>query len=207
MRGRPSAYLIDHEGVVIWEGHPGALTDAIIEEAVARAEADGPWDPGERHEVLKRAVKSAQEGKLGTAWKAAESARKKAADDAAAIAAIDGFQAEIAERGERMLSKAKGMTSEGRYFQAVEYLDGKMAVFKGAPMEKEWKAVIKDWMSSKQGKAQYDLDKKRRGALEDARDGDMEKAIKELKKLQEKAEGLPIAAVIDQDYQALRKIK
>lgn len=192
---------------MIWEGHPGSLTDAIIEEAVARAEADGPWDPGERHEVLKRAVKSAKDGKLGTAWKAAESARKKAADDSAAIAAIDAFQAEIAERGERMLSKAKGMTSEGRYFQAVEYLDEKVAVFKGAPIEKEWKAVIKDWMGSKEGKAQYDLDKKRRGALEDARDGDLAKAIKELNKLQEKAEGLPIAEVISRDYQALRKIK
>ncbi|MCH2100622.1 MAG: TlpA family protein disulfide reductase [Planctomycetes bacterium] len=207
VRGRPSAYLIDHEGVVIWQGHPARLSHAQIEEAIARAESDGPWDPGERHEVLKRAVKSAQEGKLGVAWKAAESARKRAMEDAVATAAIDVFQADIVERGGRVIDKAAKMTAEGRYFQAVEYLEGKIVVFKGAPLEKEWKGVIKEWMSSKDGKAQYDLDKKRRSALAAARKGDMEKAIKDLRKLSEKAEGLPIAAVIGADYQALREVK
>lgn len=207
VRGRPSAYLIDHDGVVIWEGHPASLSHTQIEEAVARAEADGPWDPGERHEVLKRAVKAAQDGKLGTAWKAAESARKKAAEDAAATSAIDAFQVEIMDRGAKALTKAQGMAGEGRYFQAVEFLEAKIAVFKGSPLEKEWKAVIKDWMGSKEGKAQYDLDKKRRAALATARKGDMEKAIKDLSKLSEKAEGLPIASVIDADYQALREVK
>ena len=207
VRGRPSAYLIDHEGVVIWEGHPASLSHGQIEEAVARAEADGPWEPGERHEVLKRAVKSAKDGKLGTAWKAAESARKKAAGDAAATSAIDAFQAEIMERGAHAMTKAEKMVGEGRYFQAVEYLEDRMSVFKGAPLEKEWKTVIKGWMGSKEGAAQYDLDKKRRAALAKARKGDMAKAIKDLKKLSEQAEGLPIASVINADYQALRTVK
>lgn len=206
VKGRPSAYLIDHEGIVIWAGHPGSLSDGIIEEAVARAEADGPWEPGERHEVLSKAVKMAKDGKLGGAWKAAESARKKAVEMPAAIAAIDAFQAEIRERGMRQLAKSMAMTEEGRYFQAAERLDAQLAVFKGAPFESEWKDTIKTWTSSKECKDEYGLDKKRRSALEAAREGDMEKAMKELKKLIEKAEGLTIEARLRADYEALRSI-
>lgn len=206
VKGRPSAYLIDHEGVVIWAGHPGGLSDGIIEEAVARAEADGPWEPGERHEVLDKAVKMAKDGKMGGAWKAAESARKKAADLPAAIAAIDAFQAEIRERGMRQLAKSTAMSEEGRYFQAAERLEAQLDVFKGAPFEDEWKDTIKAWTSSKECKTEYGLDKKRRAALAAAREGDIEKALKELKKLIEKAEGLTIEARLRADYEALRSI-
>lgn len=206
VKGRPSAYLIDHEGIVIWAGHPGSLSDSIIEEAVARAEADGPWEPGERHEVLSKAVKMAVAGKMGGAWKAAESARKKAAEQPEAIAAIDAFQAEIRERGMHQLEKSIAMTEEGRYFQAAERLEEQLAIFKGAPFEKEWKDTLKNWTSGKEWKVEYGLDKKRRAALKAAREGDMEKAVKELKKLIDKAEGLTIQARLRADYDALRSL-
>jgi hypothetical protein len=206
VKGFPSAYLIDHEGIVIWEGHPGELSHGIIEEAVARAEADGPWVPGERHEVLDKAVKMAEEGKMGGAWKAAESARKKATEMPEAVAAIDAFQAEILERGQRQLAKSVAMTEDGRYFQAAERLEAQLAIYKGAPFEDEWKETLKTWTSSKECKEEYGLDKKRRSALQAAREGDMEKAVKELQKLIEKAEGLTIEARIRADYEAIRSI-
>lgn len=202
--GYPSAYLINHEGVVIWKGHPSSLSTGIIEEAIVAAEADGPWDPGERHEVLDKAVEAAKAGKMGVAWKAAESARKKAGEDPLALDAIETFQDDLLERGAGRLAKAQKYTEDGRYFQAVEYLESQIAAYKGSPLEKEWKALIKVWLKDKDIKAQYGFDEDRRDALMDARNGDREKALKSLQKLMEKAEGLPIAARIKADFDAIR---
>jgi len=203
--GYPSAYLIDHDGVVIWEGHPASLTDTIIEKAIEAAEAESPnWDPGERHEVLSKAVAAAKGGEMGRAWKSSESARKKAADNPDALAAIDAFQSDLRARGEVRMAKARRYADEGRMYQAVEYLEAQGKVYAGSPLAKEWKATTKAWLKVKEGKAQYDLDKKRIAALEKAREGDFGKAVKDLQKLIDKAGSMPIAERLRSDLQALR---
>lgn len=199
--------MIDQDGVVIWiDNFPDRLSVEALEKLIAVAEAEGPWDPGERHSVLKRAVKSAHDGKLGSAWRNAEAARKSASKDPEAMAAIEAFQAEIVSRAECLMSKAEAMATEGRYFQAAELLEVRLVPFKGAPFEKDWKKTIKAWSSGKEFKVQYGLDKERRKAIAQAQDGDIPGALKSLEKLLEEAEGLPIAAIIRFDYDQIRAL-
>lgn len=204
----PSAYLIDHEGTVLWVGNfPDKIPASLLEQAIAAAESDSPnWDPGERHEVLSKAVSAAKDGQMGRAWKASESARKKAGEDAAAISAIDTFQADLRQRGDGRLVKAQAMADEGRLFQAVNYLEEQGKVYSGSPLAREWKDTMKAWMKDKGLKAQYDLDKKRVSALEKAQEGDFSKAIKDLQKLIDKAGSLPIVERLRSDYEALRSV-
>lgn len=202
--GYPSAFLIDHEGTVIWKGHPSSLGAGMIRKAIEKAEADGPWDPGERHEVLEKAVELARAGEMGKAWKAAESARKRNDEDATAVEAVDQFLADIRERGKRVLAKAQARAEEGRYFQATEYLEKQCDAYKGSPLEDAWKDVLKAWRRDKQAQEQYDLDEDRLDAIRTALEGEPGEALDDLKELIEDAEGLPIQKVIQADYEALR---
>lgn len=202
--GYPHGVILNHEGKVIYKGSAWNIPREIFENAFAEAKADQPWEPKERHEVLAKAEKSARAGNIGSAWKAAESARKKAVEDADALAAIDAFQQEILDRGAMRLAKANKLAATGQYFVATEYLNNQAKFYKGAPPEKEWKLLTKDWLKDKQIKLQYDLDKKRLSALESAYKGDQDKAFKALKKIKEKAAGLPIHDTIVKDYEGIR---
>lgn len=202
--GYPSAALIDHEGKVLFQGLPWDMPAGLLDQAIAAALADQPWEAKQRHASLEKAENLGREGKISSAWKAAESARKKNAEDAAAIVAIDEFQQDILNRGATRLAKAEKIAESGRYFVATEFLNEQIAIYKGTPLEKQWKAVPKEWLQDKQAKLQFDLDKKRLSALGSAYKGDPEKAFKALKKLKEKAEGLAILDVISQDYEGIR---
>jgi len=202
--GLPSAALIDHEGKVLFQGLPWDMPAGLIDQALEAALADQPWEAKERHASLKKAENLGREGKIGSAWKAAESARKKNAENSEAIIAIDGFQQDILNRGATRLAKAEKIAESGRYFVATEFLTEQMAVYKGTPLEKQWKTVPKEWLKDKQAKLQFDLDKKRLSALQNAYKGDPEKAFKALKKLKEKAKGLAILETINQDYEGIR---
>ncbi len=200
----PHAVVLNHEGKVIYKGSAWEIPKSLFEEAFAEAKADQPWQAKERHAVLKRAAKSAREGNIGVAWKAAESARKKAAEDADAMSAIDAFQQEILDRGAMRSTKANKIAETGCYFVAVEYLTEQSKYYKGAPPEKEWKLLTKEWLKDKTIKLQYDLDKKRLSALESAYKGDKAKAVKSLKKLMEKASGTALHDAIVKDYEGIR---
>ncbi len=202
----PSGVILNHEGKVIYKGSAWNIPSDIFEKAFAEAKADQPWEPKERHEILKKAEKSARAGNIGVAWKAAESARKKAVEDPAAMTAIDEFQQDILNRGKMRLDKANRLAGEGRYFVATEYLNTQSKYYKGTPCEKEWKAVTKAWQKDKEIKLQFDLDKKRLSALQSAYKGDRDKAFKSLKKLKEKAAGLAIHDAIVADLEGIRKM-
>lgn len=204
--GYPHGVILNHEGKVIYKGSAWGIPRDIFETAITEAKNDQPWIAKDRHEVLKRAEKSAREGNLGVAWKASESARKKAAEDADAMAAIDEFQQDVLKRGELRTAKANRIAGEGRYFVATEYLTEQIKAYKGSPLEKEWKDLTKEWLKDKEIKLQYDLDKKRLSALNSAYKGDIEKSVKGLKKVLEKAKGLPIYDAVVKDYEGIRSM-
>jgi tetratricopeptide (TPR) repeat protein len=203
VQGYPSAFLIDHEGTVIWEGHPGDTTwETMIPTALAAAaDMKDAWDPGERPAALKRAVDAAKAGTMGKAWKESELLKAKAAEDADLNAAIEAFQKDFLTRaGERTQRKSSYLTN-GRYWEASLFFERQIKVFDGSPPAEEWKALLADWKKDKTAKANMDLDKRRLAALDKARAGEKDKAIKELRGLLEKAEGLAVKAAIQDSYQ------
>jgi hypothetical protein len=203
--GIPAGFLIDHTGTILWSGHPSsndwvAMVDAAL---VAAEDAKPNWDPGERPELLKKAVKHAKAGELGKAWKESENCRKKAVDAPGSIEAIDKFQADFLERAAKRTASLNSYYSTGTYYEATMYLDDQMAIFKGSPPETEWKALVKSWSKDKEIKSLLDLDKKRVKAMELAWDGKADKAKAALTKLRKKAKGTIIFETIQESLQAV----
>jgi hypothetical protein len=91
--------------------------------------------------------------------------------------------------------------ADGRYWEATLFYEREIKVYEGSPPAAEWKGWLAEWRKDKDAKANADLDKKRLAALEQARAGDREKAMKELRGLKEKAVGLKVAKAIEETYQ------
>lgn len=203
IRGYPSAYLIDHTGTVVWSGHPGGSEWVeMIPSLLARAmdESDA-WDPGQRGAALQRAVSAAKAGEMGKAWKESEALRTRAATDGGLADEIDAFQRDFLARAAQRTQRKDLFAVDGRYHEATLFFERQMDVFAGSPPAEEWKAMLAEWRKDKTIKANADLDKKRLAALDKARAGEKEKAMKELRSLKEKAEGLAVKKAIDEAYQ------
>lgn len=201
--GYPSAFLIDHTGTIAWKGHPADESwVGMIPDLLARALDDSDaWDPGERPAALEKAVKAAKSGEMGKAWKESESLRAKAAEDAALGAAVETFQKDYLARAAQRTARKDWFLMDGRYWEATLFFERQAKVFDGSPPAEEWKALLAEWRKDKTAKANLDLDKKRLAALEKARAGDRDKAMKELRALKEKAEGLAVQKAIEGTYQ------
>lgn len=208
INGVPSAFLIDHTGTVVWEGHPaGEEWVAMIPDLLARAMDDSDaWDAGERPAALAKAAQAAKAGAMGKAWKESEAARAKAVQDADLAgadlaAAVDAFQKDFLARAATRTQRKDWFLSDGRYWEASVYFERQIKVFDGSPPAEEWKLLLAEWRKDKTAKANMDLDKRRLAALEKARAGDYEKAMKDLRSLKQKAEGLAVKKAIDAAYQ------
>lgn len=206
--GIPAGFLIDHTGTILWSGHPGGNEwVAMLDDALLAAENAKPsWDPGERPELLSKAVKHARAGALGKAWKESESCRKKAVDSPGSIEAIDKFQADFLERAATRTAFLEEFYKSGTYYNATLFLEEQMAVFKGSPPEAEWKAMLKSWGKDSEIKLLLDLDKKRVKALELAWNGKADKAKAALTKLRKKAKGTILFDTIQENLEAVARM-
>ncbi len=198
----PQAFLIDHEGTVLWEGNPGRSEWVdLLPDALARAlDSSDAWDPGDRNAALKRAVEAARAGEMGKAWKESEGLRTKAATDGEIAAALDGFQKDFLERAAQRTQRKDQFLSNGRYWEATVFFERQMKVFAGSPPAEDWKVLLAGWKNDKTAKANMELDKKRLAAVDMAQAGEKEKAMKQLRSLKQKAEGLAVLKAIDESY-------
>jgi len=200
--GIPAGFLIDHEGNVLWQGHP-ASNDwvGLLPDALARAEAmSDRWDPGERPAELADAVEAALEGDMTKTWKTTDTLLRRYAEDADVLAKVEAFRKDFLDRAKLRTEHVATMTVEGRYQEAADYLDHQLGVWRNTPPAEEWDALLSTWKKDREIKGLMALDKKRLDALEKARDGDKEKAQKDLTKLIEKAEGTVLEAVMRDAY-------
>lgn len=200
--GFPTAVLVNHEGEIIWRDNfindeALAMLDAAL---IAAEEASPNWDAGERPAALEKAVKSAKAGAMGKAWKESEALKAKAAADPALAAAVESFQKDFLARALKRTQKQEAFIASGRYHEATLYYEREIKVFDGSPPAEEWKALLAGWKKDPAAKQNQELDKKRLAALQRAREGDKDKALKELRSLLEKAEGLPIKQAIKETY-------
>jgi hypothetical protein len=200
--GIPSAFLIDHEGTIIWQGHPsGNGWVELLPEALARAEAMADqWDPGERAPELEKAVEAARAGEMTKTWKETDALLRRYVEDAAVLEKVEAFRKDFLARAALRTAQVEGMTAEGRYFEAQGYLERQSALYRGTPPAEEWDALVSNWKKDREIKELLALDKKRMQALQKAREGDKDKASKDLYKLIEKAEGTLLEAAMRAAY-------
>lgn len=206
--GIPKVFLVDHKGKIIWSGHPN--TDVWVNMLdKALAEADGTadsWNPGERPAHLQKAVELANKGLLGKAWNEAQTLRKKFAEQPAKMESIEKFQEDFLLHAKSITASLDAYYMRGVYFEASEFLNAQIKVFKGSPPALEWKVMTKSWSKDDEIKTLMELDKKRIKAMDLAWKGKADKARDALTKLRKKAKGLSIFAEIQSNLEAVAKM-
>lgn len=206
--GIPKAFLIDHTGKIIWSGHPNTnVWVDMLDKALAEANGTGDsWNPGERPAHLKKAVALAKKGTLGKAWNESETLKRKFVEEPGKMESIQKFQEDFLLHAKAITTSLDGYYARGVYFEASEFLNAQMKVFKGSPPTAEWKVMLKSWSKDSEIKTLMDLDKKRIKAMDLAWNGKADKARDALSKLRKKAKGLVIFAEIQSNLEAVSKM-
>ena len=202
----PTAFLVGPEGDIIWtdnfinqEWH--GVVDRALEEAAAMAPE---WDPGEVPAMLTKAADLCREAEFGKAWREVENLRKKHAEAPEQLEQLDAFAMAFEARAKTRMAKAQEYADAGMAQVATDFLTAQVKLYKGSPPATRWGEQLKAWKKDREFKALVALDKKRLKALEAARAGERADAVKELRKLLEKADGTPLAGTIHADIERIR---
>lgn len=201
VRGIPTSFLIDHEGRVLWRGHPMQSDwERMLPSALKRAKAASlVWDPGPRDELLERAVEQAQEQDYDDAWRECERMRKRYEDEPEKLQLVEAFQKDLLDFAESKAAEPLADAERGCYYLAVTRLDELQDAFKGLPPADEWRDTVRAWKRDREVRKMMDWDEERVEALEIIRGGNRGKGIQILRKLHEDAEGTPLAQTIAED--------
>ncbi|HEX9794282.1 MAG TPA: redoxin domain-containing protein [Planctomycetota bacterium] len=200
----PRAFLIDHEGVLLWQGDPGStawlpmLDDALERAAAARED----WDPGERPAFLAKAVAFAHADKFGAAWQEAERRRDAAEGPERDAAAV--FLADLRAVARTRDARAQAKAGAGRMAVATEFLERQVEAFAGAPPADEWRAQMADWRKDPQARRLRQLDEDLQKAESLARAGAYKAARILAARILADAEGLAIEAEVRRFHNAMQ---
>jgi len=200
--GIPAAFLIDHTGTIIWQGHPGGggwegMLDGALENAALLSDQ---WEIPSPPALLKKAAALAGKGEMGKAWRESENLLKRFVEDPLKLAEVRTFQENFGVRVKAQNDYIATFGGDGRYQEAADYVGDRIKVYKGSPAADAWTAMLKTWGKDPEIKSLMKLDKKRLGALEKAFAGDADKAKKTLRDLMKKSQGTAIAATMEEAY-------
>jgi hypothetical protein len=144
VKGFPHSWLVGADGKVLWEGHPGNLSEGSIEEALAKAVFIPPV-PAQ----FKDASAALAKKEYGKAHAALEKELAKGANEALQRA-HDGIEKVAAER----VAQADEQAKAGEYADAAANLDEVARCWKGMPVADEAAAKAKEWRADKSIKSQ-----------------------------------------------------
>jgi peroxiredoxin len=189
VEGIPHAFLIDADGKIAWEGHPGELTDEILTSALAGALPKPLFDfPPSAAPVTKALAKHSYSAALS------EAAKLSDADGGPELKKV--IEGMVASRVTRMKSALK----DGDFLSAQEIASGSKKDFEGLPEASEPDKVLSEIKSNKDAERVISAQKKIR-AIQDqkiTRKKDMEKAIADLDKISKDLKGTYAAKEADE---------
>jgi hypothetical protein len=117
--GIPHAYLIGHDGVVVWEGNPYALKEEVVEKAVRAIPSWGKKGTSR----VKAAGKHIDKGDYGKAWKAAKTLLSKEGISDEDRAGAEAIVAHLEKVAERRLTWVQALIDDGDAGTAEKLLE------------------------------------------------------------------------------------
>lgn len=192
--GIPHAFLIDPQGKIVWEGHPGSLSEAVIEKAIVGALAKPLFELPASASGVRSAL-----GKRNYAAALAE-ARKLGADGAELERAVQGL---VSARVQGM----KSALEAGDLLGAQEAATALEKELEGLPEANEPGPVLARIEADKDAEKRIAAQKKVRaiGELELGKKGEVEKAIADLRRIAKDLPGSFAARQADELAAALEK--
>ncbi|MGE3166714.1 MAG: hypothetical protein AB7O52_17565 [Planctomycetota bacterium] len=124
--GIPHAWLISADGRLLWEGHPGSVPVATIEEELKNVRVVPDLGLSEKFKKVDAYLKA---GAIAKALKDLE--RAEAGDDAAMAAEAKEAKAKLLAFGQKQLERAEAMGKEQYYADGLKILQELEKSFKG----------------------------------------------------------------------------
>jgi hypothetical protein len=168
VRGFPSAYLLDARGRVIWSGHPGALEEKTIADALAKSAVVAPLP-----DALKDINKLIAKQELGKAWDAAGKALATKAGDKD----LERVRTEIEKALAKKMDAAKAAAAASDFGTAVDLYEEVTAEFEGMPAASEAKAPHDAILADPNAKDELAAAAQMKKADAEVRKGEFEKAV------------------------------
>ena len=196
--GIPHAALIDASGTIVWTGHPGELSESLIDKAITGALTKPLWEwapsaKDVKNALLKHSYKSALDG----------AAKLAATDDGPAIVkAIEGMV-------QGRIDGMKADYSKGNFLGAEDAATALQKDLEGLPGKDDAVKMLADVKANKEAvpvlKAQKQIAKLRAAGLSKSKEIDA--AIEDLKKIAKDVPGTYAATEASAFVVALQKAK
>lgn len=172
--GIPHAFLVDPQGKIVWDGHPGELSDAIIEKALGGS--------------LPKPLFDFSAGASGVRTALAKHSYAAALDEAAKLTdAQGGAELKRAIQGmiDGRVSTMKNAMKEGDFLTALEAATALKKELAGLPAAPEAEKTLDEVKANKDAEPVIAAQKKIRAILEQklGKRVEYEKAVSELKKI------------------------
>jgi hypothetical protein len=206
--GVPHAFLISHEGVVIWEGHPksGELSDKV-RDAVSAIPVD-PFTEMEREKDFSKRLKSALKDAIKRKFSSAVASSKKVLDNekssekekSDAKRVID----KIEETGKSELSTADSFSAKKWFYDALETLKKIEKDFAGLDAAKTASEKIKEIQQNEEAKEEIKAGKALEKAKKAIEEGNRTAAQKALEDIIKK---FPNTATAERAQELLKQLK
>jgi hypothetical protein len=168
VKGFPSAYLLDTRGRVVWAGHPGALEEKTISDALAKAAVVGTLP-----DAYKDINKLIEKRDLGKAWDAAGKALASKAGDKD----LEKLRTEVEAALKKRMDQAKAAATAQDFGEAVDLYEEVMADFEGMPGATEAKAPHDAIVADPNAKDDLAAAAQMKRADAEVRKGEFEKAM------------------------------
>jgi hypothetical protein len=152
--GIPHAWLVSGDQEIVWEGHPGSLTNGQIEEHLKGVRLVPTF---ELPKELRTAQSALDKGNFGSGLKALEKYLESPKDDEVAKAAKEAVE-KINAYGKSQLEAAETYAKEAFYTDAIEILTVTEKSFKGTEVGDKAKARKDEWMKDSVIKAEIQGD-------------------------------------------------
>ena len=168
VKGYPSAYLVDARGRVVWSGHPGALEEKTISDALAKAAV-----VTQLPDAYKDINKLLQKQDYGKAWDAAGKALASKAGDKD----LEKLRTEVETALKKRMDATKAAATASDFGEAVDIYEEVMAEFEGLPGAAEAKAPHDAIVADPNAKDDLAAAAQLKKADAEVRKGEFEKAM------------------------------
>jgi hypothetical protein len=170
IEGFPSGYVIDPDGVIVWEGHPGNLDEDWLKEQLAKLTVVPPVLPDEWKDVNAQFAKR----KFGKAQAALAKALVKAPDNAELKAASEWIGKALQDK----LAAAKTAVTDGEFGRAMKHYTEVTAQFDGVPGAEAGKAGAEELKKDKAAADELGAYGKLQEAIAQWRKGELDKGVR-----------------------------
>ena len=154
-RGIPAAWLVSADGDVVWKGHPGNLTGAILDEHLKKARMIPPFDVPIGIKKVQKYVDAQQIGKAMTTL---EKYIERPKDESLVRDAKKAVK-RMKKYGDEQIKLARSYGKKGFYVDGMQILSRIRTAYKKTEVGDKAGDLLKAWKKDKKIKVEIEADK------------------------------------------------